>query len=93
LSKSIADASWGMFFEFLSYKAEEAGREVIEVNPRNTSQLCSQCGEKVPKKLSVRVHACPFCGLVLDRDENAAINIKSRGQRDQALIPAMAGIA
>jgi len=85
LSKSIADASWGKFFEFLSYKAEEAGRKVIKVNPRNTSQNCSQCGEKVKKSLSVRTHACPFCGLVMDRDHNAAINIKSVGQTAQAL--------
>ncbi len=92
LSKSIADASWGKFFEYLVYKAEWADRKVIKVNPRNTSQLCSQCGEKVPKKLSVRVHACPFCGLVMDRDHNAAINIKARGHLDQTLIPAMAGI-
>jgi len=93
LSKSIADASWGMFFNLLSYKAEEAGRKVIKVNPYNTSQNCSRCGEKVPKSLSVRVHTCPFCGLILDRDHNAAINIKAVGQTVQALIPAMAGIA
>jgi len=93
LSKSIADASWNKFFEFLFYKAEEAGRKVLKVNPRNTSQICSRCGEMVKKSLFVRVHACPFCGLVIDRDENAAINIKSRGQRDQASIPTMVGIA
>jgi putative transposase len=85
LSKSIADASWNKFFEFLSYKAVGAGRVVIKVNPRNTSQNCSQCGEKVKKSLSVRTHACPFCGLILDRDHNAAIVIKSRGQRNQML--------
>jgi len=85
LSKSIADASWNKFFEFLSYKAEEAGRKVIKVNPRNTSQICSGCGEKVKKSLSVRIHTCPFCGLVLDRDHNAAINIKAVGQTAQAL--------
>jgi len=93
LSKSIADASWGMFFELLSYKAEEAGRRVIKVNPHNTSQNCSRCGEKVTKKLSVRVHTCPFCGLILDRDHNAAINIKIRGHRVQALIPTKVSIA
>lgn len=85
LSKSIADTSWGIFFEYLSYKAAYAGREIIKVNPRNTSQNCSRCGEKVPKKLSVRTHACPFCGLVMDRDQNAAINIEVLGQRIQAL--------
>jgi len=84
LSKSIADASWGKFFECLSYKVEETGRRVIKVNPRNTSQICSRCGEKVPKKLSVRTHACTFCGLVMNRDHNAAINIEFRGHRNQA---------
>jgi transposase len=47
----------------------------VTVNPRNTSQVCSGCGEVVPKKLSVRIHACPVCGLVEDRDVNAARNI------------------
>lgn len=84
LSKSISDCSWGIFFQFLSYKAANAGREVVRVNPSNTSQRCSACGEKVPKKLSVRIHCCPFCGLVLDRDLNAAINIIQDGQSCQA---------
>jgi putative transposase len=60
-------------------KAEEAGRRVILVNPRNTSKLCSSCGEIVPKALSVRVHACPVCGLVMGRDHNAALNMLQRG--------------
>lgn len=85
LAKSITDASWGMFFNLLSYKAEEAGRKVIKVNPKGTSQICSRCGEKVPKSLSVRIHNCPFCDLVLDRDENASLNISALGQRVQAL--------
>lgn len=85
LSKSIADSGWGMFIEMLSWKAVEAARKVIKVNPRNTSQICSRCGEKVPKKLSVRIHACPFCGLVLDRDHNAAKNIAARGHRVQTI--------
>lgn len=93
LSKSIADSSWGMFIEMLSWKAVEAARKVIKVNPRNTSQLCSRCGEKVLKKLSVRVHACPFCGLVLDRDHNAAIVIKARGHRVQALTDGLLSVA
>ena len=73
-----------MFFEILRAKAASAGREVIGVNPRNTSQDCSVCVEKVPKKLSVRVHRCPSCGLVLDRDENAALNIVQRGRAGRA---------
>ncbi len=85
LAKSISDASWGMFFSMLSYKAEEAGRLVLKINPRNTSQICSNCGEIVPKKLSVRTHSCPHCGLIMDRDLNAAINIKRFGQNRQAL--------
>ena len=75
LSKSIHDASWGMLFGFLKYKAESAGKEVIPVNPAYTSQICSSCGEMVKKKLSQRQHICPKCGLNIDRDLNAAINI------------------
>jgi putative transposase len=85
LSRSISDSSWGMFFNLLSYKAEEAGRMVVKVLPNGTSQICSGCGEKVPKSLAVRIHCCPFCGLVIDRDHNAALNILALGQRVQAL--------
>ena len=85
LSRNIADSSWGMFFDFLSYKAEGADREVIKVKPQGTSQICSGCNEKVPKSLSVRIHKCPNCGLILDRDLNAAINIKTFGQKVQML--------
>lgn len=93
LSKSIADASWGMFFDILAAKAEEAGRQVIKVRPNGTSQICSRCGEKVPKNLSVRVHECPFCDLIIDRDENASRNILAAGQAVQASTPALAGVA
>jgi len=79
LAKSISDAAWAKFTEYLSYKAESAGKKVVFVNPRNTSQICSGCGETVKKSLSVRVHKCPFCGLILDRDVNAAINILRLG--------------
>jgi putative transposase len=75
LAKSINDASWGTFARFLAYKAEEAGCEVVKVNPRGTSQNCSQCGIKVPKTLAQRWHLCPNCGLHLDRDINASRNI------------------
>jgi len=84
LSKSISDSSWGKFFELLAYKAAEAGRIVVKVPPNNTSQICSKCGEKVPKSLAVRVHRCPYCGLVMGRDENAARNIVAVGQTVQA---------
>lgn len=80
LAKSIADSSWGMFFDMLTYKAEEAGRTIIKVSPHGTSQICSGCGEKVPKSLNIRIHRCPFCGLILDRDHNAAINILRAGR-------------
>ena len=78
LAKSIHDAAWGQFIEILQCKAEEAGREVILVDPRGTSQECSGCGVRVPKKLHVRIHCCDGCGLVLDRDVNAARNILAR---------------
>jgi putative transposase len=84
LSKSINDAGWSMFFDFLMYKAESAGRQVVKVSARNTSQACSGCGELVKKSLGVRVHECPECGLVIDRDLNAAININVAGQVMQA---------
>lgn len=79
LARSIHDASWGYLTHVLTYKAEEAGGRVIKVDPRGTSQMCSACGEVVKKSLSVRVHNCPHCGLVLDRDINAARNILQAG--------------
>ncbi|MFA4956008.1 MAG: transposase [Candidatus Methanoperedens sp.] len=78
LAKSISDAGWSQLINFTKTKAEYAGKIVELVNPRNTSQNCSSCGNTVKKDLSVRVHSCPFCGLVLDRDHNAAINILGR---------------
>jgi len=78
LARSIADASWSKFLDFLAYKAERAGATMIRVNPKNTSQMCSGCGVIVPKGLADRVHSCPDCGLVLDRDHNAALNILHR---------------
>jgi len=80
-SKSIADASWGQLLERLSCKAEEAGKTVVAVNPRGTSQMCSRCGQTVHKDLSVRVHDCPNCGLHIDRDLNAALNILRLGRQ------------
>jgi len=79
LSKSISDAAWRMLVTTTQNKAVEAGSVVVLVDPRNTSQMCSRCGLKVPKSLSDRVHECPQCGLVMDRDENAAINILRLG--------------
>ncbi|NEN91877.1 MAG: IS200/IS605 family element transposase accessory protein TnpB [Okeania sp. SIO3H1] len=78
LSKSINDAGWGKFLSILTVKAGNAGQKTIVVNPKNTSQDCSNCGEKVKKELNIRTHSCPHCGIVIDRDLNAAINIKNR---------------
>lgn len=80
LNKSIADVSWSMFRSVLTMKAENAGRLVIAVPPQYTSQMCSGCGDIQKKSLSVRTHRCLVCGLVLDRDTNAAVNIKAVGQ-------------
>ncbi|RHZ35978.1 zinc ribbon domain-containing protein [endosymbiont GvMRE of Glomus versiforme] len=79
LAKSINDAGWNLFLNTLLSKAEEVGKEVVEVDPRNTSQLCSECGELVPKKLSVRVHKCS-CDYKENRDINAAHNILKRAE-------------
>ena len=76
LAKSISDAGWGSFRLKLQSKAESAGKQFTKVKPHYTSQKCSGCGSIVKKLLAVRVHDCPDCGLVLDRDHNAAINIK-----------------
>jgi len=77
LAKSIADVSWSMFFTHLQAKAEEAGRQVVRVNPAYTSQTCSACGHCQPMPLSVRVYECPYCGLVIHRDHNGSLNILS----------------
>jgi len=79
LASAIMDAAWGKLRQFTAYKAERRGGRVILVNPSGTSQKCSGCGEAVPKELSDRVHDCPICRLVLDRDVNAARNILERG--------------
>ena len=91
LAKSIADASWSQFRSVLTSKAENAGREVIAVNPAYTSQDCSGCGYRpdgkegrTKKKLSDRWHLCPMCGLSVDRDTNAAVNILAVGQHSLA---------
>jgi putative transposase len=75
LAKSIHDVAWGRFLGWVKAYAVMHGIEVVAVPPHYTSQNCSGCGERVQKTLSTRTHVCPKCGLVLDRDENAAINI------------------
>jgi putative transposase len=82
LNKSIVDAGWAMFQQFCTYKAANAGREVLLVNPKYTSQVCSGCGTVNKKELSERWHSCE-CGTELDRDHNAAINILALGRSVQ----------
>ncbi|MCY0880915.1 MAG: transposase [Firmicutes bacterium] len=78
LAKSIVDASWHQLVAYTTYKAAEAGRRVVLVDPKNTSQLCARWETLVPKKLSKRIHRCDHCGYVQDRDINAAENILKR---------------
>lgn len=85
MNRSISDAAWKQFVQFVAYKAEDAGRNFVQVDPRNTSQRCSRCSRLVEKNLSVRIHDCPFCGLTLDRDQNAAINILRLGIQSRGL--------
>ena len=84
LAKSILDAAWNKLVQYTSYKAVDAGRSVVLVNPAYTSQMCSSCGQIVKKDLSIRVHNCPCCGLSIDRDLNAAINIARLGLQSLA---------
>jgi len=95
LAKSISDASWSQFRSVLTSKAESAGRKVLAVNPAYTSQDCSGCGYRpdglegrTKKKLSDRWHLCPMCGLSVDRDTNAAVNILALGQQSLAAVSA-----
>lgn len=79
LAQAIADAAWSQLVRYTTYKAAGAGGRVVLVDPRHTSQNCSGCGHRVGKSLAERVHRCPQCGLVLDRDVNAARNILALG--------------
>ncbi len=96
LAKHIQDHAWGKLIQFTqskvsqiaiwdsssgSWNTEKAGKVVELVEARYTSQRCSQCGIIIPKTLADRVHACPNCGLQMDRDLNASINIVTLGLR------------
>jgi putative transposase len=83
ISKSIHDAAWGGFLAMLSYKAEEAGRKFVKVPAQGTSSTCFQCGTYKKKALSEREHRCS-CGLTLDRDLHASLNILRLGRSLQA---------
>ncbi|MCC6602247.1 MAG: transposase [Anaerolineae bacterium] len=93
LALSAHDAALGEFRSLLAYKAEEAGKQVVPVPPQYTSQLCSECGTMVAKRLSVRVHKCDACGLELDRDVNAARNILTLGLSVCDRTLALAGVS
>ncbi len=80
LNKSIQDAGWASFIELVEHKAAWAGVAVYKVDPKKTSQVCSVCHKEGEyKDLSMRTHVCSSCGIILDRDHNAAINILNRG--------------
>ena len=87
LNRSILEQSWGLLRNQLAYKAEWAGREFVEVNPRYTSRECSNCGQVTPQS-EYRTYACGVCGYVADRDTNAALNVVQR-----AFGPTGAGIS
>ena len=86
LSKSILDAGWAGFLNILHCKAESAGSEVRRIDARYTTQRCSNCGELTPKSLSVRTHICQHCSFVMDRDQNAALNILRAGAQPSGTV-------
>ena len=83
LALSISDVGWRQFQQFCSNKAASAGRTVVFVNPAYTSQTCSGCGTMRKKELAERWHSCP-CGVELDRDHNAALNILRLGSSQRS---------
>src|SRR6476661_5963672 len=85
LAKSISDAAWSQFAQWLQYFGKVYGKTVIAVAPMYTSQDCSACGNAVKKSLSVRTHVCS-CGAVLDRDHNAALNILAKGLKQAGIV-------
>ncbi|MGY2793199.1 transposase [Thermostichus sp. MS-CIW-36] len=79
MRSTIHDASWSLFTGWLDSYGKVFNKVVVAVPPQYTSQDCSRCGHRVKKTLSTRTHQCPQCGVVLCRDENAAINILRKG--------------
>ncbi|WP_448526295.1 RNA-guided endonuclease InsQ/TnpB family protein [Parathermosynechococcus lividus] len=79
LAKSIQDASWSWFTQWLDYYGNIWDKAVVAVPPHYTTQDCSNCGHRVRKTLSTRTHSCPNCGFEMDRDQNAALNILKKG--------------
>lgn len=84
LAKSISDAAWSQFAQWLQYLGRVYGKTVVAVAPQYTSQECSTCGNTVKKSLSIRTHVCS-CGTVLDRDHNAALNILAKALRQAGI--------
>jgi len=77
-SKNIMDASWSRFIQMLEYKAERAGVQIVKIEPKGTTQTCSNCGTEVHKKLWNRIHKCNNCKLEINRDYNSAKEILKR---------------
>jgi putative transposase len=93
-SKNIADAAWSTLIQYTTAKAENAGRIVVAVDPRGTSQRCSQCGAVVPKTIEVRIHKCPHCGFKTSRDLNSALEILRLGLESvERLVPRRKAVA
>ncbi len=86
-AKSIYDAAWSLFFTLLLYKAANAGRTIVRVNPAYTSQDCSTCGHRQKLTLSDRVYNCPCCKLIIGRDLNASLNILRLGLQSHGTQP------
>jgi len=77
-AKNIADASWGKFVQYLTYKAESADCKIVKIDPKNTTKQCSNCGNIQKMPLWIRTYKCNSCGFEINRDLNAAINIKNK---------------
>ena len=77
-AKNIADASWGKFVQYLTYKAESAGCKIVKIDPKNTTKQCSNCGNIQKMPLWIRTYKCSSCGIEIDRDINSAINIRNK---------------
>ncbi|MCM8738769.1 transposase [Azospirillum sp. A1-3] len=87
LAKDVLDAAWGLVRALIADKAERAGKLMVAVDPRGTSQECPCCGAKVEKTLADRVHRCSDCGLVEDRDVAAASVIAFRASGHNKVRP------
>jgi len=98
LARAISDAGWRQFIDVLAWQARKAGHETVRLDPRNTTQTCSGCGAKAKHRLGLaeRIFACTECGLVEDRDRNAARNLNPNRRDkpgggvdgDKTLVPA-----